>query len=279
MSAHHPVIIVKKKKGGHAGHHGGAWKVAYADFVTAMMAFFLVMWLVSQSKPVKQAVAGYFRDPGAFDAQQGKGILPGATEPSQGSDVKSAFEAAERAALERSVNHIRDRLDSVPEFKTLQEQIEFTITNEGLRIELLEASGSSFFSSGSAGMRTETEKILAIIARELGTLDNSIILEGHTDSHQYVTTDRYTNWELSADRANAARRVMQRDGLKPSQVVGVRGHADRQLKVAANPSDPRNRRVSVLVRSNKPVAEPSLRQEETAPPKPTAPPKAAAPRH
>jgi chemotaxis protein MotB len=249
MPAHQPVIVIKKK-GRHAGHHGGAWKVAYADFVTAMMAFFLVMWLVGQSKAVKAGVAGYFRDPGAFETKGGKSILPGGTGPSESTAEEAAKSAtAERAALERSVGHIRERLDGVPEFKTLRKQIEFTITSEGLRIDLLEASKSSFFDSGSSGMRTETERILAIIARELGTLDNSIILEGHTDSHQYASSDHYTNWELSADRANAARRVMEREGLKPTQIVSVRGHADRQLRVASDPLDPRNRRVSVLVKS------------------------------
>ena len=249
--ATHPTVIVIKKKSGHAGHHGGAWKVAYADFVTAMMAFFLVMWLVGQSKAVKAGVAGYFRDPGAFETKGGKGILPGGTGPAEPTPEQAAASAAaERIALERSVSHIRERLDSVPEFKTLRKQIEFTITSEGLRIDLLEASTSSFFDSGSAGMRPETERILAVIARELGTLDNAIILEGHTDSHQYTSSDRYTNWELSADRANAARRAMEREGLRPAQVVSVRGHADRQLRVASDPVDPRNRRVSVLVKSH-----------------------------
>ena len=253
MATQHAPVIVIKKKGGHGGHHGGAWKVAYADFVTAMMAFFLVMWLVGQSKAVKAGVAGYFRDPGAFDTQGGKGILPGGTQPAAAAPVpvpSQTSAAAERAALEQSVSHIRERLNSVPEFKTLRDQIEFSITAEGLRIELLEASTSNFFDSGSAGMRPETEKILAVIAHELGTLDNTIILEGHTDSHQYAGSERYSNWELSADRANAARRVMERQGLKPAQVSSVRGHADRQLRVASDPLDPRNRRVSVIVKSH-----------------------------
>jgi chemotaxis protein MotB len=99
-------------------------------------------------------------------------------------------------------------------------------------------------------MRQETEHILGVIARELATLNNSIVIEGHTDSRQYAKSDKYTNWELSADRANAARRVMEHEGLKPAQVLGVRGHADRELKVAADPLDPKNRRVSVVVKSN-----------------------------
>jgi chemotaxis protein MotB len=252
-----PIVVVRKKKRSHAGPHGGAWKVAYADFVTAMMAFFLVMWLVGQSKEVKASVAGYFRDPGAFDAQHASGILPGGTQlapsaterPATAAQTKAAAEA-ERRALEASVRHIRERLDSVPEFKTLRDQIEFTITAEGLRIDLIESSGSSFFDTGSAHMRPEAERIFAVIARELGTLDNLIVVEGHTDSRQYTNLEGYTNWELSADRANAARRVMERGGLRSSQVLEVRSQADRQLKIASDPLDPRNRRVSVLVKSH-----------------------------
>jgi chemotaxis protein MotB len=247
-----PIIIKKKKV--HAGHHGGAWKVAYADFVTAMMAFFLVMWLTSQSKPIKAAVAGYFRDPaGVFEQTQGggNGILSGGKGMVE--TPKAAAETAaavERQALERSVEHIRARLDSIPEFKTLRQQIEFSITGEGLRVDLVEAAGSSFFDSGSAVPRPETERILGVIAREIGALDNTVIIEGHTDSRAYTNSEKYTNWELSADRANAARRAMERQGLKPSQVQAVRGHADRELKIPNDPLDPRNRRVSVVVKSH-----------------------------
>ena len=132
------VIIVKKKKGGHGGHHGGAWKVAFADFMTAMMAFFLVMWLVGQSKPIKAAVAGYFRDPGAFDTKGGgDGILDGGKQAAAEMAKPAGSPEAERAALELSVSHIRERLDSLPDLKTLRDQIEFTITSEGLRIDLL----------------------------------------------------------------------------------------------------------------------------------------------
>jgi chemotaxis protein MotB len=249
--ATHPIIVVRKKRKSHGGHHGGAWKVAYADFVTAMMAFFLVLWLVGQSKPIKAGIAGYFRDPGAFETQRGDGILSGGKQPSEPTPEQAVRDAAaERAALERSVSHIREQLNGLPDFKTLRNQIEFMITSEGLRIDLVDRSGSSFFDSGSAHLLPEAEPILGIIAGELGTLDSAIILEGHTDSRQYASSDRYTNWELSADRANAARHVMEREGLKPAQVVSVRGHADRQLRVASDPLDPRNRRVSIVVKSH-----------------------------
>src|SRR5581483_11347067 len=227
--SHPPVVIVKKKRG-HHGAHGGAWKVAYADFVTAMMAFFLVMWLVGQSKAVRAGVAGYFRNPGAFASQQGNGVLTGgrhlSDEPPEA--PPAAQTAADRTALEQSAAHIRERLNAIPELRALRDQVELTVTDEGLRIDLVERANSSFFDTGSAVMHPETECLLALIARELGTLPNDVVVEGHTDSRQYTNTDRYTNWELSADRANAARRVLEREGLHPGQVVGVRGLADRQ---------------------------------------------------
>ena len=245
-------IIVKKKKAAHHGHHGGAWKVAYADFVTAMMAFFLVMWLVGQSKDVKSAVAGYFRNPGIFDQEKSDGPIAGGSlkvDPEAAPappESAPALLAAERAALEETASRIRQRLDT-PDLRALGRQIEITITRDGLRIELLDAEQQTFFASGSAALAAGTERVLAVIARELGTLKNSIVIEGHTDSRPYATTDLYSNWELSADRANAARRVMERSGLQVGQVRGVRGYADRQLRVADVPLDPRNRRVSVIV--------------------------------
>jgi chemotaxis protein MotB len=242
-----PIVIIKKR-GGHGGHHGGAWKVAYADFVTAMMAFFLVMWLVNQSKPVKAAVGGYFRDPGVFETGQGgRGVLPGGTAPTEEGPKPKTDADAERKTLESAVAHIRARLEQEPEFKTLRKQIEFTVTPDGLRIDLLESERSSFFDSGSSVMRAETESILAVIAKELGNLSEAVVIEGHTDSRPYASSERYSNWELSTDRANAARRVMARSGLKETQVIGVRGLADRELRVPSAPLDPRNRRVSILV--------------------------------
>jgi chemotaxis protein MotB len=251
MSPGQQPIIVRKKKAGHHGHHGGAWKVAYADFVTAMMAFFLVMWIVGQSKEVKVAVAGYFRDPGIFDQARSNGPIAGGDltlDPDGATrDPGASLVEEERIALEETATRIKQRLAEVPELKHLGKQIEITVTRDGLRIELLDAEAQTFFASGSAALAPGTEKVLAVIARELGTLKNSIVIEGHTDSRPYATTDLYSNWELSADRANAARRAMERSGLPAGQVRGVRGYADRQLRSADAPLDPRNRRVSVIV--------------------------------
>jgi chemotaxis protein MotB len=253
MSKGQPVVIVKKKGKGHHGHHGGAWKVAYADFVTAMMAFFLVMWLVNQSPNVKAAVAGYFRDPGVFETTRGGGVLPGGAEGLRESgvtptavpnDVKSAQEVLERAA-----EHLRQALAKVPSLKALEDQIEITVTSEGLRIELLETAKNSFFAVGSADLLPETVQILAVISQELGTLGNGIALEGHTDSRAYADSKGYGNWELSTDRANAARRAMERFGLRQGQIHAVRGYADMRLRTPDEPLDARNRRISIVVQN------------------------------
>jgi chemotaxis protein MotB len=238
-------IIVKKKKGGHGGHHGGAWKVAYADFVTAMMAFFLVMWLVNQSKAVKSSIGSYFRDPVSFEAG-GRGVLPGGTAVT--ANVGTTSQADEKDALEKAVGRIREHLNETPGLQVLKKQVEFNVSSEGLRIDLLENDKSSFFDTGSALLRDETVRLLGIIAHELGGLQDDVVVEGHTDSRPYAKNDRYGNWELSADRANAARRVMEKEGLREHQVTGVRGLADRQLRIPSDSLDPRNRRVTILVK-------------------------------
>jgi chemotaxis protein MotB len=244
-----PVIIVKKIKKVHGGHHGGAWKVAYADFVTAMMAFFLVMWLVNQSQEVKAAVSGYFRDPGAFESQGGLGVLPGGNgvDPEAAQQPATDVETAQKV-LEDAADKIRQQLDLVPSLASLRDQIELSVTPEGLRIELVDEDQSSFFDSGSPRLSGVADLILAVIAQELAELPNEVVLEGYTDSQPYSSNERYSNWELSADRANAARRVLEDRGFPASRVAGVIGHADRALKFPEQPLDARNRRVSILVK-------------------------------
>jgi chemotaxis protein MotB len=250
-----PIIIVRKKHHANHGHHGGAWKVAYADFVTALMAFFLVMWIVGQSQQVRAGVAGYFRDPGVFDREHSTGILPGSTTgiaqdgpmPAAKPTPVPKEEEIDAASLEKSAQRIRDMLAQLPEFEKLKGQIEIKATPDGLRIELIDSKDGTFFDNASAVLKPATERILAIIGRELSTLGRPVVLEGHTDSRPYANTDGYTNWELSADRANAARRQMQRTGLERRLVRAVRGLADTQLAVPDDPLNPRNRRVSILV--------------------------------
>ena len=269
MKPSQPIIIIKKNRGGHGGHHGGAWKVAYADFVTAMMAFFLVMWLVGASPDVKKSVAGYFRDPGVFDFEKSTGMMAGGMTgidegraPETVQQPDAAALTVERQRLQAAAEHIRDKLADAPELKELRDQIEFQVTSEGLRIELLEKDGSSFFDSGSAVLRGESVRILSIIGHELGTMTNDVVVEGHTDSRPFGAGHSYSNWELSADRANAARRVMEAVGLNPGQVQSVRGFAATQLRLPDEPMDPRNRRVSIVVRSQSQAQlEQSLRHE------------------
>ena len=256
-SGNGPIIVVKKIVHGHAAHHGGAWKVAYADFVTAMMAFFLVMWIVGQSKQTKEAIAGYFRDPVAFQNKTGagSGVLPGADSGLQGggrpvpappSDVKSAT-----ATLERAAEHLREALSRTPEFAALQDRIEIQVTDEGLRIELLESPDDGFFASGSAAIKSDTILVLTIIAQELSRLPNLVAVEGHTDRRAFTAGRHYTNWELSADRANAARRVLQEAGMAEAQLAEVRGFASTHLRVPDEPFAPQNRRISIVVRRDR----------------------------
>jgi chemotaxis protein MotB len=244
------VIIIRKKSGGHAGHHGGAWKVAYADFVTAMMAFFLVMWLVGQKPEVKAAVAGYFKDPGVFDYEHSTSMMPSAGTPGVTPNGSATNLAAEQRALSEAASHIKSELLKASSLAGLRDQIEFTLTAEGLRIELIDRAGSSFFDSGHSVLRGESVAVLGVIAEEIGKLSNDVVIEGHTDSMKYSPGASYGNWELSTDRANAARRVMENRGVRAGQVRAVRGFADTQLHVEKDPADPRNRRVSIVVRSH-----------------------------
>lgn len=151
--------------------------------------------------------------------------------------------------LEATARQIRQALAERPALKALADQIEIRVTAEGLRIELVESSKINFFDSGSAVLRAQSEQILAVIAPELGKLGKPVILEGHTDSARYQNRDGYTNWELSSDRANAARRVMLVHGLGAAQLDGVRGYADTRPRVKDDPANPRNRRVSIVVRT------------------------------
>ena len=228
-----PIII--KKKAAHGGHHGGAWKVAYADFVTAMMALFIVLWLMNTSKPVQEAISGYFRDPSGISTKVG-------------SDLKGpASVTATKENMEDLKKQIEKALSEVPDFEKLKNHIVLTITSEGLRIELTESAKGTFFDSGSAKITGDGAELIRALADKIGTLPNKLAIEGHTDSVPYGPGALYTNWELSSDRANAARRLMQANHVRPEQVTQVRGFADQRLRVPDSPKDPSNRRVSIIV--------------------------------
>jgi chemotaxis protein MotB len=235
MSGSAPIIIIKKK-GGHGGHHGGAWKVAYADFVTAMMALFIVLWLLNSSKQVQEAVGGYFKDPTGHSKKVGTDM--------QGSGEAFALSKEDMPKLKEELQKAVRHLDN---FDKLKDQIEMTVTAEGLRIELLETESGTFFESGSPVPSRNGRELLIALAGELGKLPNKISIEGHTDARPYAGDGNYSNWELSVDRANAARRLMQENGVTKNQVVQVRGYADQRLRKPESPEDASNRRISVIV--------------------------------
>jgi chemotaxis protein MotB len=230
-----PIIIVKKIVS-HGERHGGAWKVAYADFVTAMMALFIVLWLMNTSDHVRKAVAGYFNDPRGHSQDTG-------TDRDGSNDNLQLTKENISQLKEKIAQSIRQMND----LKLLSNQIQMTITPEGLRIELLESKEGTFFDSGSSSLNQNGKELLGMLATQLSQVPNQISIEGHTDANPYVSHDGYGNWELSTDRANAARRIMQADGLRPGRVAQVRGYADQQLRVPQNPLDPSNRRISLIV--------------------------------
>ena len=232
-------IIVIKKKGGHGGHHGGAWKVAYADFVTAMMSLFIVLWLMNSSEKVKKAVAGYFNDP------RGLSTLLGTTMTGTGESIT----AASSDNLQKLKDKLEQEIKARKDLEKLSKQIEITVTAEGLRIELLEGKNGTFYESGSAYLSPSGQELLALLGSELKTLPNNLLIEGHTDAAPYSNDANYGNWELSADRANSARRLMQQDGVRKDQVTQVRGYADQFLRVKSDPYDPSNRRISILIKN------------------------------
>jgi chemotaxis protein MotB len=236
MSQSRPIIVIKKKGGHGGGHNGGAWKVAYADFVTAMMSLFIVLWLMNTSEKVRQAVAGYFNDPKGNSAQTGS--------DQSGTNENLALTENNVAQLKKK---IEEAIRQMNDLRSLQNQIQITITPEGLRIELLETKDGTFFDTGSARLNDHGRELLEMLAGQLGGIPNRVSIEGHTDAQPYASTDGYGNWELSTDRANAARRAMQSSGLRRDQVSQVRGFADQKLRVPADPMDPSNRRISLIV--------------------------------
>jgi chemotaxis protein MotB len=229
-------VVIVKKRSSHASHHGGAWKVAYADFVTAMMALFIVLWMLNASKEVQEAVGGYFKDPTGSAKKVGTNRNgAGDFVPLKKEDMKKLKEL-----LLKSIHHV-DPLDK------LKNQIEITVTQEGLRIELMESAKGTFFELGSAKPTPALIELLKTLSVELGKLPNQISIEGHTDSKPYSGTRNYDNWDLSSDRANEARRMMQSEGIRPGQVSQVRGFADQRLRLPQAPEDPSNRRISLIV--------------------------------
>ena len=230
-----PIII--KKKIVHAGHHGGAWKVAYADFVTAMMALFIVLWLMGASEPVKKAVAGYFRDPSGKKAESGNGQA--------GIGENLSLGKGDMAQLKQK---LETAMKQAPELAKLKDQVQMTVTGEGLRIELLETEVGTFFETGNAQPTKTGSEMLRMLSSQLGKMQNKLLIEGHTDARPYASATGYSNWELSTDRANAVRRLMQETGVQSGQVTEIRGYADQCLRNPQDPNSASNRRVSIVVK-------------------------------
>ena len=251
-------------KKAHAGHHGGAWKVAYADFVTAMMAFFMVLWLLSTSESTKAAVASYFRHPALFK-NGGTGFLDqeGMIEMQQrleeiqvqaGSGQTSemldpATMEMEKGVLSESAQALEETIKNSPELAGFEDQIDVNFTDEGLRIQIQDSSIQSLFDVGSTIPSSQSKKLMEVIGSTLAKLPNPIVVEGHTDSRPFQGHDAvYTNWELSGERANAARRILEDSGVDPTRVQRVVGLADRELLDPEHPMNDRNRRISILVK-------------------------------
>jgi len=307
-------IIIRKKKGGngHAAHHGGAWKVAFADFMTAMMAFFLVMWILGLSESTRKSIAGYFREPGLFSNLTGKGNPmvvddvteslhrgdgSGATNVSEKTDIfnigpspehpddkdqKSVLIAADKAKgdkgdkgekgdkslagkglggtpegqLARAVAaDLRQLAQQSPALRVILGSITLQITGEGVRVELVDNREAAYFDVGSARPNPAAQKVLNTLASSLSKMPNKIEIEGHTDSRPFWRGSGYTNWELSADRANAVRKLLVEGGVSEPRIAGISGMAATHPRVAGQPLDVTNRRVALI-----------LRREESAPP-------------
>jgi chemotaxis protein MotB len=252
MDKSRPIIILKKK-GGHGGHHGGAWKVAYADFVTAMMAFFMVMWLMGSSKPVQEAISGYFKDPSGTAEKKGSIHVGSADNFNITKDD-----------MPKLKEEIENKMKELKDFDKMKNHVEITITSEGLRIELMESISGTFFDSGRPVLNADGSELVMNLAQQLGKLPNKLSIEGHTDSKPYANSGPYGNWELSTDRANAARRLMQANGVAADQVTQVRGFADQRLRNLKDPLDPANRRISVIVHYLAPTPEEEAKSEAEA---------------
>ena len=282
-----PIIVKRVKKGGH-GTHGGAWKIAYADFVTAMMAFFLLMWLLgSTTEGDRKGIADYFQSPlkvALLNSGQGSGdssslVHGGGQDLSRTSGqvkegdiqakrstinlqaLKEEAQRAERARLEALQTKVRASLAANPRLAALQSQIKIDMTADGLRIQIVDEQNRPMFDSGSAVLRPHMRDLLHEIAQILGEVPNRLTLEGHTDAAPFSGGERgYSNWELSSDRANASRRELLAGGLSETRVLRVQGLASSSLYDRDDPLNPANRRISIIV-MNREAEDRMLRSE------------------
>ena len=261
-------IIIKRKKVVAAGHHGGSWKVAFADFATAMMAFFLVLWLTATASPEqKLAVEGYFKDPVGFteggspnpvDLEGSASVIKESSEDVADSNIKIEDQVVEELAqtleqqkMERLFQDLKDRIEDNKTLQDFKDQLLIDITSEGLRIQIVDRSQRPMFDSGRAELKYYSQDILFELAKTLSTVNNKLSLTGHTDSTPFGGRPGYTNWELSADRANTARRALVAGGVDGGQIGRVVGLSDSILFNKDDPQAPVNRRISIIVMNKK----------------------------
>jgi chemotaxis protein MotB len=267
-------IIVKRIKRYAAGHHGGAWKIAFADFATAMMAFFLVLWLMSSATPQQKIqIAGYFKDPIGFtesgtpyiiDLGGSPALAPDKTlnpevqsEPqpdktkTESDQAETLAEQVEQERLDMLLQELQTKVEENPQLKKFKDQIQFEITQDGLRIQIMDAENRPMFDIGSARLKPYFEDILLAMADTIKSVPNKISVSGHTDATPYAGTGEFGNWELSANRANAARRALVAGGYPESQVARVVGYASSSLYDKEHPQSAVNRRIDIIVLTKK----------------------------
>jgi chemotaxis protein MotB len=273
-----PIIVKKIKKGG-GGHHGGAWKIAYADFVTAMMAFFLLMWLLgSTSKAQKEGISEYFKTPlkqvlmgpsmgasdtiikggGGMDFTKKSGQVKKVDGPDgkkttlDAEEVKKALEKAEKVKLEELKKKIEKAIDDSPNLSKFKSQLLLDITSEGLRVQIIDEQNRAMFNSSKAEMQPYAKQILQELGKTLNDVPNKISLSGHTDATPYPNGEKsYSNWELSSDRANASRRELVAGGMDETKLLRVVGLSSANLFNKENPFDATNRRISIIIMNKK----------------------------
>jgi len=249
--ANEPVIIKKViKKGGHA-HHGGAWKLAYADFVTAMMAFFLLMWLLgSTDEKTRKGISEYFQDP--YEASRiDKGKIPTLEEIAP-TEIDRQADENDQLKLEMLKEKIQDMIDANPKLAEVKDQIKLETTPEGLRVQIIDNKNMPMFKLASSETEPQIRLILRAMAPVINKLPNKITINGHTDARPFPTNRKgYSNWELSSDRANAARYELNNAGLAEEKIMRVTGLSDSIPYNPGDPDDPMNRRISIIVMNKK----------------------------
>ncbi|WP_328185738.1 flagellar motor protein MotB [Marinobacter sp. OP 3.4] len=265
-------IIVKRVKKVAAGHHGGSWKVAFADFATAMMAFFLVLWLTTNTSPEqKRALEGYFKDPVGYteggsrnpvDLGGSASVVEASAADQAGNEVpvdderiETMAQQLEQRQMEELFQDLRERIESSDTLNEFKDQLLIDITDEGLRIQIVDRSQRPMFDSGSAQLKYYSQDILFELAKPLGSVPNKLSITGHTDATPFGGRPGYTNWELSADRANTARRALVTGGVRPEQIGRVVGLSDSVLFDQEDPTAPVNRRISIIVLNKKAAGE------------------------